>query len=216
MFLLIPSRFSESLSDVKVFAKLLQKLYTHYNMGDIKRVEVEFYSEGRSADEQKAEFARALGDIVDKYSPEEAIVAPVINYRYLFKVAKQVCSDKYFHARVIEVDTFASALDSVRKFVVGKSFDDIDSRIHEFIARLKKGDSLETQERQLVSRLSNIVFSIYVEFAIQSDVVSKRIPQRLTWSLAVLANGEGRTLYLGFDVSRSPRSRGEVAAMFLL
>ncbi|MEM1766278.1 MAG: hypothetical protein QXY89_07835 [Zestosphaera sp.] len=35
---LIPSRFSESLSDVKVFAKLLQKLYTHYNMGDIKRV----------------------------------------------------------------------------------------------------------------------------------------------------------------------------------
>ncbi|MEM1669106.1 MAG: hypothetical protein QXM53_10650, partial [Thermofilaceae archaeon] len=110
---LIPSRFSESLSDVKVFAKLLQKLYTHYNMGDIKRVKkkVEFYSEVRSADEQKAEFARALGDIVNKYSPKEAIVAPVINYRYLFKIAKQVCSDKYFHARVIEVDTFASVLD---------------------------------------------------------------------------------------------------------
>ncbi|MEM0208489.1 MAG: hypothetical protein QW360_02775, partial [Thermofilum sp.] len=117
---------------------------------------------------------------------------------------------------MIEVDTFASALDGARKFVVDNSFNDIDDRIHEFIARLKKGDYLEMQERQLVSRFSNTVFSIYVEFAIQSNVVSKRIPQRLTWSLAVLANGEGRTLYLGFDVSRSPRSRGEVAAMFLL
>ncbi|MEM0208490.1 MAG: hypothetical protein QW360_02780 [Thermofilum sp.] len=88
LVLLIPSRFSESLSDVKVFAELLQKLYTHYNMEVIKRVEVEFYSEGRSADEQKAEFARALGDIVNKYSSKEAIVAPVVNYKYLFKVAK--------------------------------------------------------------------------------------------------------------------------------
>jgi len=216
LVLLIPNRFSKTLSDIKVFAKLLQKLYTHYNMGDIKRVEVEFYSEGRSADEQKVEFARALGDIVNKYSPKEAIVVPVINYRYLFKIAKQVCSDKYFHAGVIEVDTFASALDDVRKFVASKSLNDINDRIHGLIARLKKGDSLKTLERQLVSRLSNIVFSIYVEFVIQSDVVSKRIPQTLTWSLAEPADDEGRTLYLGFDVSRSPRSRGEVAAMFLL
>ncbi|MEM0352859.1 MAG: hypothetical protein QW459_07750 [Sulfolobales archaeon] len=216
LVLLIPSRFSESLSDVKVFAKLLQKLYTHYNMGDIKRVEVKFYGEKKSADEQKAEFARALGDIVDKYSPKEAIVVPVVNYGYLFKVAKQICSDKYFHARVIEVDTFARVLDGARRFVASKSFNDIDSRIHEFIAKLKKDESLEVQERRLVSRLSNIVFSIYVEFAIQSDVVSKRIPRKLTWSLAEPADGEGRTLYLGFDVSRNPRSRGEVAAMFVL
>ena len=214
--LLIPSRFSERLSDIEVFAKLLQKLYRHYNMGDIKRVEVEFYNEKRSADEQKAEFARALGDIVNKYSPKEAIVAPVINYRYLFKIAKQVCSDKYFHARVIWVNTFASALDGVRKFVASKSFSDIDSRIHEFIAMLKKGASLEKQEKQLVSILSNIVFSVYVEFVIQSDVVSRRIPQTLTWSLAEPADGEGRTLYLGFDVSRNPRNRGEMASMFIL
>ncbi|MEM4675729.1 MAG: hypothetical protein QXM12_05505, partial [Nitrososphaerota archaeon] len=80
LVLLIPSRFSESLSDVKVFAKLLQKLYTHYNMGNIERVEVEFYGEKKSADEQKAEFTRALGDVVNKYSPKEAIVVPVVNY----------------------------------------------------------------------------------------------------------------------------------------
>ena len=171
-------------------------------MGDVRRVEVEFYSEERSVDEQKAEFARTLGDIVNKYSPKETIVAPVINYRYLFKIVKQVCSAKYFHARVIQLDTFASALDGVREFVVSKSLNNIDSRIHEFIDKLKRGASLEKQEKQLVSMLSSIVFSIYVEFVIQSEVASKRIPQVLTWSLAEPADGEGRTLYLGFDVSR--------------
>jgi len=216
LILLIPSRFSERLSDVEVFAKLLQKLYTHYSMGDVRRVEVEFYSEERSIDEQKAEFARALGDVVNKYSPKEAIVAPVINYRYLFKIAKQICSAKYFHARVIQLDTFASALDGVREFVVSKSLNNIDSRVHEFIDKLKRGASLEKQEKQLVSMLSSIVFSIYVEFVIQSEVASKRIPQVLTWSLAEPADGEGRTLYLGFDVSRNPLNRSEMASMFIL
>ncbi|MEM4819414.1 MAG: hypothetical protein QXQ91_03815 [Nanopusillaceae archaeon] len=216
IILLLPDNFSKQRNDIEVFAKLLQRIYKSYNMGNIEKVEVEFYSEKRSIDEQKAEFARVLGNIVKEYSPKGALVCPVVNHRYLFKIAKQICSEKYFHARVIRVDTFTNLLDGIREFVVRECFNNIDSCIDEFATTVKNRVSSDKRIEQFVSVLSNIAFSLYVEFVIQSDVADRRVPRLLTWSLAEPADGEGRTLYLGFDVSRIPWNRSEVAAMFVL
>lgn len=216
IILLLPDNFSKQRNDIEVFAKLLQRIYKSYNMGNIERVEVEFYSEKQSIDERKAEFARVLGYIVNKYSPKDALVCPVLNQGYLFKIAKQICSEKYFHARVIRVNTLANLLNGIREFIVRECSNNIDSCIDEFVTTLKNRVSSDKRIEQFVSVLSNIIFSVYAEFVIQSDVANRRVPRLLTWSLAEPADGEGRTLYLGFDVSRIPWNRSEVAAMFVL
>ncbi|MEM1863226.1 MAG: hypothetical protein QXT47_06050 [Desulfurococcaceae archaeon] len=53
-----------------------------------------------------------------EYSPKDAFVCPVVNYRYLFKIAKHICSEKYFHARVIWIETFINLLDGVSRFIL--------------------------------------------------------------------------------------------------
>lgn len=216
LVLLLPKGLSNRKSDVDAIGRFLQRLYETYNMGRIQRVEISYYDERPSIDEQKVEFSRTLGHVVNKYSPAETIVIPVINHGYLFNIAKQVCSDRFFHARVVQLDTLVRILNGVREFVLKNTLKDMDGSINKFVGRLRKEGFSDKQEERFVSETSNILFSVYVEFIIQSEVFSRRLPRVLTWSLAEPADGEGRTLYLGYDVSRSVLNRSEVAAIFIL
>lgn len=216
---LLPKRLYERENEIKVTTKLVQELFKAYNMGEIRNVRIEYYNDELPIDELKVELSRAIGSLTSIYSPEEAVIVPVIGHRELFSVVKQRCSERYFHARVVEESTLVKILDAVAEYLLKSPYEDLDKLVEKFVSGLKE-QGLQTEEdeqfRQFISKLSNIVFSIYIEFIIQSEVSNNRIPRMLTWSLAEPADGEGRTLYLGYDVSRGPHSRGEVAATFLL
>jgi len=209
LFLLLPNTVSKEV--VGLFSKLIQLLYESYNLGTIGKVEVCFYKVHEDPANQKVEFSSKLKEILEKNKPTDTLVMPVINRRYLFKIAKQICSDKSYHARVLEEETFAEIIELILDFQITN-----EEKINEYINTIKKEKITDKQLEQLTSMLSNIVFSIYVEFLLQSEIYKHRVPSKLTWALAEPADGSGKSLYIGYDVSRSPINRNEVAVAFVL
>jgi hypothetical protein len=86
--------------------ELIRLVYKEYNLGSIKRVVVDYYEVYDDVDKQKVEFSMKLSRLLEERKPTESLVMPVISRRYLFKLAKQICSDRSFHARVVEEETF--------------------------------------------------------------------------------------------------------------
>ena len=155
--------------------------------------------------------AEELKKLLEENTPTEALIMPVINRRYLFKLAKQLCSDKFFHARVIEEETFDNIMELVTELGITN-----EKKIKYCLNIVKKGEIEDDQLEQLISIISNIVFSIYVEFILQSEIYNHKVPNKLTWALANPADNVGESLYVGYDVSRSTLNRNEVAVAFVL
>ena len=197
---------------VDIIKKFIQLVYEDYNLGKISEVMIYHYEVYDNLNDQKIEFSNRLLELLEKYTPAEALIMPVINHRYLFKIAKQICSDNYFHARVIEEDTFTDLIELVRELSIKD-----EEKIRQYLDKAKNEKVEDEQLKQLMSIISNIVFSLYVEFLLQSEIYNNhRVPNKLTWALAEPADGKGESLYIGYDVSRSPSNRNNVAVAFIL
>ncbi len=214
LLILIPkSILAEEKSEetINIIKKFIQSIYKDYNLGIINEVIVHYYEVRDTPNDQKVEFSNKLTELLQENTPTEALIMPVINHRYLFKLAKQLCSDKSFHARIVEEETFANIMELIRELDITDA-----NKIRQYLDIVKKGEIEDEQLEQLISILSNIVFSIYVEFILQSEIYNHRIPSKLTWALAKPADNVGESLYIGYDVSRSTLNRNEVAVAFVL
>ena len=196
---------------INIINKFIQLVYRDYNLGIINKVIVHYYEVHDNPNEQKVEFSNKLKKLLEENTPTEALIMPVINRRYLFKLAKQLCSDKFFHARVIEEETFDNIMELVTELGITN-----EKKIKYYLNIVKKGKIEDDQLEQLISIISNIVFSIYVEFILQSEIYNHKVPNKLTWALANPADNVGESLYVGYDVSRSTLNRNEVAVAFVL
>ena len=196
---------------INIINRFIQLVYKDYNLGIIDKAIVHYYEVHDNSNEQKVEFSNKLMELLERNFPTEALIMPVINRRYLFKLAKQLCSDKSFHARVIEEETFDNIMELVTEFGITN-----EKKIKYYLNIVKKGKIEDDQLEQLISIISNIVFSIYVEFILQSEIYNHRVPDKLTWALAKPADNVGESLYVGYDVSRSTLNRNEVAVAFVL
>jgi len=207
--ILLPNTVNKE--DAGLFSKLIQLLYESYNLGTIGKVETCFYRVHEDPANQKVEFSNRLKEVLERNKPTNTLVMPVINRRYLFKTAKQICSNKFYHARVLEEETFAEIVGLISDLKITN-----EEKINEYINTIKKEKVSDEQLEQLTSMLSNIVFSIYVEFLLQSEIYNHRVPSKLTWALAKPADNLGKSLYIGYDISRSTINRNEVAVAFVL
>ena len=202
---------------IEVVKKLIQLVYKEYNLGSIKSVVVDYYEVCDDVDRQKVEFSMKLSRLLEGRKPTETLIMPVISRRYLFKLAKQICSDRSFHARVVEEETFTDMVRLVEELGIGDE-EGIKRKLEALRKVGERGieEGEDKQLKRLASVLSNIVFSIYVEFILQSEIYEHRVPGTLTWALAEPADGVGESLYIGYDVSRSPAEKREIAVAFVL
>jgi len=207
----------DSYKAIEAVKKLIKIVYKEYNLGSIKSVVVDYYEVSDDVDKQKVEFSMKLSRLLEGRKPTEALVMPVISRRYLFKLAKQVCSDRSFHARVVEEKTFTEMVRLVEELGISD-----EESIKQKLNSLKKVGEREIEEgrdeqlKRLTSIVSNIVFSIYVEFVLQSEIYEHQVPDKLTWALAEPADSVGKSLYIGYDVSRSTVEKREIAVTFVL
>jgi len=211
LLILLPKTLASESEVVNTIGRFIRLIYEDYGFGTIENVSARYYEVYDDPDNQKLAFSKELNKILDSIKPTEALVIPVINYRYLFTLAKQICSNRYFHARVVQLETVNKIIKLIKDLEALN-----EDRIRNILEIVKKGEAEDKALDQLVSLLSNIVFSIYVEFILQSEIYEHRIPRTLTWALAQPADGNGSTIYLGYDVSRSISERGEVAVTFIL
>ncbi len=195
----------EAVDAIRMFIRLI---YRKYHLGKIGKVIVNYYEPHDNPNEQKIEFSNKLTNLLKENSPTEALLLPIINHSYLFKLAKQICSDRFFHARILEEGTFMDIMETVKELGVSGA-----SEIEHYFSEVIKGNK---KSGQLISLLSNVVFSIYVEFLLQSEIYNHRIPNKLTWALAEPADNVGKSLYMGYDVSRSTSNRNDIAVVFVL
>ncbi len=194
---------------IDVINKFIKLLYEEYNFGKISGVLTRYYDIFRDPDKQKVEFSDKLIKFLENESPTKALFMPVINHPYLFKIAKQLSTDRYFHARIIEEETFTRIMDLIKELNIRD-----EETIKRYITIINEIE--DDQLKELISILSNIVFSLYVEFLIQREVYKHDIPNKLTWALAEPADGKGESIYMGYDVSRSVSDRNDVAVSFIL
>lgn len=205
LLIILPSTFEKS-KNVNMVGKLVQLLFNRYNFGVIGTVNLYFYEVCDDLDDQKIKFSNKLGEILKERKPANAIIIPVIKHSYLFKLAKQICSDSFFHAVVVKEGTFIKIMELIDKNNLFK-----EENVRKLLENIRSGDIVD---EQLINMLSNIVFSIYVEFILQSEIYNHRIPQKLTWALAKPADGVGKSLYIGYDVSRI--NGNNIAVAFIL
>ncbi len=194
---------------IDVINKFIKLLYEEYNFGKISGVLTRYYDTFQDPDKQKVEFSEKLIKFLEKESPTKAIFMPVINHPYLFKIAKQLSTDRYFHARIIEEETFTHIMDLIKELNIRD-----EKSIKRYITIINEIE--DDQLKELISIISNIVFSLYVEFLIQKEVYKHDIPNKLTWALAEPADGKGESIYMGYDVSRSVSNRNDIAVSFIL
>jgi len=211
LLLLLPNTPALESSVVSIVGRLIQAIYENYGFGAIENVSIQYYEAYDDPENQKLVFSRKLNELLDGVKPNEALVVPVINYRYLFVLAKQICSNKHFHARVVKLETITKIIELMGELGIHD-----EGRVKEVLENVKKSEIEDEALKQLISLLSNIVFSIYVEFMLQSEIYEHRIPRKLTWALAKPADGDGGSIYLGYDVSRSTLEKNEVAVAFVL
>jgi len=211
LLLLLPNTLASEPSVISTVGRLIQVIYENYGFGAVMDVSIQYYEVYDDPETQKLAFSKKLSELLDNVKPTEALVVPVINYRYLFALAKQICSDKHFHARVVESGTISKIIELIDELRIRD-----EDKVKEFLSEIKEDKIEDESLKQLISLLSNIVFSIYVEFLLQSEIYEHRIPQKLTWALAEPADGNGSSIYIGYDVSRSPREKNEVAVAFVL
>ena len=133
---------------------------------------------------------------------------PIILFDDLFDTAKQLSSEKYFHARVVEEETFNTIINKANEY-----------NLHNRLKNASKQEIkniIDELDKDFKSIIANITFSMYVEYLIQKHVFEHKIPKKLTWALAVPADNEGKSAYIGFDVSRVPGKRNDLAVSFIL
>lgn len=196
---------------IEIIGKFIKLLYREYNFGEISEILTSYYEVFEDPDKQKVEFSDKLIKFLENNSIVEVMFMPIINHPYLFKTAKQLSTDRYFHARIIEEETFIHIMDLIKELGITD-----EETIKRYITIVKKSKIEDEQLQELISILSNIVFSLYVEFLIQREVYKHNIPNKLTWALAEPADGKGESIYMGYDVSRSVSDRNDVAVSFIL
>lgn len=211
LVMLLPRSILNYISEevVNTTGKLIQEVYKSYNLGIIKNIEVHYYDVSEDPDEQKVAFSEVLNKLLENASPDKTLFMPVINHRYLFRVAKQQCSDRYFHARIVDEDTFIN----IGKLIIEHNIHGDEESIRKYLDDVRNN---KIEDQQLISIISNLVFSIYAEYLLQSEIYNHRIPSKMTWALTVPADGDGNSLYIGYDVSRSETERSEIAVAFVL
>lgn len=211
LIILLPRSILKNISKdvIDTIGKLIQEVYKKYNLGIIENVEFYYYSVSEDPNEQKIVFSNILSKLLENTSPDKALIMPVVNHRYLFRVAKQLCSDKYFHARIVDKETIATLGNLIIEYNIGNNEKST-------IQYLNDVQDKKIVDKQLISIVSNLVFSIYIEYLLQNEIYNHRIPSKMTWALANPADGNGKSLYIGYDISRSKTERGEVAVAFVL
>ncbi len=211
LIILLPQSILNDISKdvIDTAGKLIQEVYKSYSLGIIENVESYYYSVSEGPNEQKIAFSNVLNELLENASPDETLFMPVVNHRYLFRIAKQLCSDKYFHARVVDEETFIT----IGKLIIEYNIHNDEGSIKRYLDDVK---NKKIEDQQLISIVSNLVFSIYVEYLLQSEIYNHKIPSKMTWALANPADGNGKSLYIGYDISRSKTERSEVAVAFVL
>jgi len=209
IYLLLPK---ELMNDENLIESLVKIGFKEYNLGEINNVISVLYEDFKDSRKSDMEFIEKLNDLIIIAKPNTDVIVPIIKYNRFYEHSKRICSQKNFHARVIELKTISKIL-KIAKELGLKESKNLEA---EFKQIIKRSEVIkEKKVGELISTLFNILLSIYVEFNIQSSIYEGKIPSDIAWKLAQPADGVGESIYIGFDVSRK-RDERSAGAIFVL
>ena len=189
LYVLAPQELSENAS--RLLTELLVTGFDILGFGTIENYELLMYNSYNR-------FVEIINRALSSTESKNDFIIAVINNEELYRLTKMYCSKYRFHSQIIR-------LKNAKKLVEGASNRGL-SNLKEYSSKIKLKDILlsSQSDKGFTSILLNILLSIYVEFAIQSAISNNQIPSEVAWKLAQPADGEGKTIYIGFDVSRIP------------
>ncbi|ADM27544.1 hypothetical protein Igag_0714 [Ignisphaera aggregans DSM 17230] len=195
---------SLKIGELKEFVQSLQSYFSNFNLGDIEVYDHECHSysyDPANLSESLTSLERTIQKTLEVRDPHRYFPLIIIpDNEKFYKASKEVASMKGFHSQLVNLDTFNKTFEYIKK-------------IKELEKRNPKAKERKTLENALGSLLSEICGGIYAEFLIQKSKNEGSLSGPLTWILDKPADQEGKSMYVGLDVSTK---KGVAGAAFIL
>jgi hypothetical protein len=223
LLVLVPSTFlnEEGMEElIKRLFMLVSVIFETYKLGKISERKIEQYIVvEEDENETSVKSAARLQQLIEKYKLEPVkdfiVVVYPDSYKQLYTDTKRICSQHWFHSQLIRVSVLKKLIEYIKEFNLSvEKKENITTWYEENIVKrineLQSMKQLNDEDRKTLNKLKqfnstlfNILLSINVEFSLQRTIYQRQIPQNIGWRLAEPADGEDKSIYVGFDVSRS-------------
>jgi hypothetical protein len=222
LLVLVPSTIlnEEEMKElIKRLFMLISVIFETYKLGKISKITIGRYTVVENENKTSAKFTIELQQLIEKYKLEPGrdfiVVVYPDSHKQLYTDTKRICSQHWFHSQLIRVSTLKKLIEYIKEFNLSAEKkesitiwykENIVKRINELQSMKQLNDEDRktlNKLKQFNSTLFNILLSINVEFSLQHTVYQRQIPQNIGWRLAEPADGEDKSIYVGFDVSRS-------------
>ena len=199
LIVIYPSVISDA--DLKMFTDNLVRTFEELNLGVIENLaEYSYKYDPANLSESLTSLENTLIHVLSlkEYSQYKHLLFIIIpDNEKFYELSKENASRNGYHSQIMKLTTFENVVDSLA----------IASQPH--VSGKIKQKALETAKLAL----ANLCGGIYVEFLIQKGVSEGNIAGPLTWILASPADGNGRSMYVGLDISTK---RGVAGAAFIM
>ncbi|MCC6056029.1 MAG: hypothetical protein LM583_05075 [Desulfurococcaceae archaeon] len=204
---------------IKRLFMLISVIFETYKLGKISKITIGRYTVVENENKTSAKFTIELQQLIGKYKLEPGrdfiVVVYPDSHKQLYTDTKRICSQHWFHSQLIRVSTLKKLIEYIKEFNLSvEKKESITTWYKENIVKrineLQSMKQLNDEDRKTLNKLKqfnstlfNILLSINVEFSLQRTIYQRQIPQNIGWRLAEPADGEDKSIYVGFDVSRS-------------
>jgi len=226
LLVLVPSTLLNEEEGMKESIKrlftLVSVIFETYKLGKISERRTEQFIVVEDENETSVKFATTLQQLIEKYKlePDKDFIVVVYpdSYKQLYTDTKRICSQHWFHSQLIRVSTIKKLIKYIKGFNLSAEKKEsitiwykwYEENIVKRINELQSMKRLSDEDRKTLNKLKqfnsilfNILLSINAEFSLQRTIYQRQIPQNIGWKLAKPADGEDKSIYMGFDVSRS-------------
>jgi hypothetical protein len=222
LLVLIPSTIlnEEEMKElIKRLFMLISVIFETYKLGKISKITIRRYTVVENENETSAKFTIELQQLIGEYKlePDKDFIVVVYpdSYKQLYTDTKRICSQHWFHSQLIRASTLKKLIEYIKEFNLSVEEKEsittwYEENIVKRINKLQSMKQLNDEDRKTLNKLKqfnstlfNILLSINVEFSLQRAIYQRQIPQNIGWRLAEPADGEDKSIYVGFDVSRS-------------
>ena len=197
LLVIYPSTVNEV--KLKEFVDHLTSLFEELNLGNICDRHYYVYKYiSTNLSESLTSLENILQKVLSSCNRSEYLPLIIIpDSEDFFKLSKEIASSNGFHSQIVNLETFSIITEKLTK---------IGNRYPSYGTKQKLMETVRLS-------LANICGGIYVEFLIQKSIAEDKISGPLTWALASPADGDGRSMYVGLDISTK---RGVSGAAFIL
>jgi len=185
--------------ELNKFVNYLTSLFKELNFGSIRDHKYHNYRyDPANLSESLTSLESTIQEALKSYSRFEHLPLIIIpDNEEFYKSSKEFASNNGFHSQLVTLETFSDSIKYINSIEDRNLTDEVKRRV----------------EKTLRALVTNICGGIYVEFLIQKNIARGNVSGPLTWILAKPADQDGKSMYVGLDVSTK---RGVMGAAFIL